>query len=145
VAITTSSHVFELSIFFAIVDREFYEELIKEIEFEEEVKMMSKNISEFKNCYSPRYGRPDYSAPLPPGKVPGSVRKYLILTGKYEKVPRNLRAKLDNYYKECEEYDSIIDKEGSSVKVKEKQQRLENPENLLSELKDRIRDPNPLL
>lgn len=75
----------------------------------EEVKMMSKNISEFKGCYSTRYGGPDYSAPLPRDKVPGNVRKSLILTGKYERVPKSLKAKLDDYYSECEEWNSELD------------------------------------
>lgn len=168
----------------------------------EEVKMMSKNISEFKGCYSTRYGGPDYSAPLPRDKVPGNVRKSLKLTGKYGKIPQNLRAKLDDYYSNCEEWNSLLDiwsyirqlKEGKIMRIevvdegrkiiieyqggrkeekrslvgarnykkyenikevdegkamdnlKEKQQHLRNlGENLLNDLQDRIREPNPLL
>jgi len=167
----------------------------------EEVKMMSKNISEFKDCHSTRYGGPDYSAPLPRDKVPGNVRKSLILTGKYGKVPKSLKAKLDDYYSKCEEWNSELDiwnharewKEGkiknievidegkriiieyssgrkeekwSSVGARDykkyegikemdegeimsnlnkKQQYLRNlGKDLVKELQDRIRDPNPL-
>jgi len=114
----------------------------------EEVKMMSKNISEFKSCYSLRYGRPDYSAPLPRDKVLGYVRQTLILTGKYEKVPKYLRAKLNDYYSECEEYNLLLNsatnKEKITLKLRNKQEYLKNPEDLLRELKNRIRDPNPL-
>ncbi len=67
----------------------------------EEVRIMSKNISDFKNCYCRRYGRPDYSAPLPADKVPGNVRTSLIQTGKYGRVPQKLRTALDNYYDKC--------------------------------------------
>lgn len=75
----------------------------------EEVKMMHQNISELKNCYVRRYGRPDHSAPFPPDKVPGNVRKYLMLTQKYMRIPQNLRTKLNCYYSKCEEWNSELD------------------------------------
>ena len=75
----------------------------------EEIKVMCKNISDCKDCYSRRYGRPDYSAPLPRDKMPGYVRTYLMQTGKYVKIPKNLGAKLDDYYSECQEWNSELD------------------------------------
>lgn len=68
----------------------------------EEVRMMSENISDFKNCYCCRYGRPDNSAPLTADKVLGNVRTNLIQTGKYGRVPQKLRTSLNNYYDKCD-------------------------------------------
>lgn len=75
----------------------------------EEVKVMGENISEFKDCYFRRRGRPDFSAPLPPDKIPGNVRTSLKQTGKYVKVPKNLRTKLDLYYDYCQEWNSELE------------------------------------
>jgi len=92
----------------------------------EEVNMMAKNISEFKDCYSTRYGRPDYSAPLPRNKIPGHVRKALILTGKYERVVKNLREKLEGYYNECEKYNLLLNDARAKVKeiIREEVQKI---------------------
>lgn len=76
----------------------------------EEVNMMRTNVSEFKDCNDRRYGTPDFSAPLPADKVPGNVRSSLIRTGKYGRVPQNLRKRLDAYYdKCCDEWNMILD------------------------------------
>lgn len=67
----------------------------------EEVRVMSNNISEFRDCFDLRYGRPNHSAPRSADKVPGNVRTSLIQTGKYKTIPQNLRETLDNYYDTC--------------------------------------------
>jgi hypothetical protein len=111
---------------------------------------MGENISEFKDCFFRRRGHPDFSAPLSSDKIPGNVRTSLIRTGKYAKVSRNLRTKLDNYYNESHRWNLELEnlklspdyREG---KIKEKQQYLRNlNEELLRELQDKIREPTQL-
>lgn len=112
----------------------------------EEINLIKTNISELKNCYTQRYGRPDYSAPLPRDKVPGYIRKHMILTGKYKIIPKNLRMRLDEFYNECDNYNKILLKYNhkSSVEYKrrsiiEKQKSLLNcSEKLVEELQNKI-------
>ena len=67
----------------------------------EEVSMMRENISAFKKYNYRRYGRPDYSAPIPADKIPGNIKESQIRTGKYELIPESLRQSLDDYYDKC--------------------------------------------
>lgn len=106
----------------------------------EEVNMMTNNISEFKNCYPTGYDRPDYSAPLPHDKIPGYVRKSLILTGKYERVAKNLREKLDEYYNECEKYNLLL----NDTTAKAKEIFREEVKKIRTEPNDRIWEQNDL-
>lgn len=98
----------------------------------EEVKLMRDNISESKPPLKARYGRPNYSAPLPPDKVPGYIRKRMMFTGKYEIVPENLRKMLDKFYGECEEFRVHNQKQGELLSA---------TEDLMEELKKRILNP----
>lgn len=111
----------------------------------EEVKMMSENIAAFKNSFQKRYGRPEYSAPRPAQKTPGGVRIFLQLNGLYEKIPNDLRSRLDAFYEGCEKYDSLLKSSDEQDKAREKRKWLMSYyPHLLDELRDRIRNPNPL-
>lgn len=106
----------------------------------EEIRMIVNNISELKPYLQRRYGRPNFSAPLPRDKVPGSIRKTMILTGKYEIVPKNLRMILDEFYNECEEYNKLLSEKYNKIFEKQRQ-ILDSSESLIKELKKKILNP----
>lgn len=106
----------------------------------EEVNLMKKNVSELKNSFRARYGRPEFSAPLPRDKVPGSIRKTMVLTGKYELIPETLRKKLDKFYNDCEEYNRLLS-ESDSKTVDKQKQILTSSERLIEALRKKIVNP----
>ena len=106
----------------------------------EEVSLIAENVSELKPHLQTRYGRPDYSAPLPRDKVPGYIRLGMRLTGKYEIVPENLRKNLDELYDECAEYDKMLSVKNNEINEKQKQ-ILGMTTNMIEELRRKIRDP----
>lgn len=75
-----------------IADRQFLRNEIY-IPIYEDIKKISKNISDYEDIYS---------------KSSGNVRNSLIDTGKYNSIPKKLRKDIDSYYDRCEEYNKRL-------------------------------------